>query len=79
MLARHYAHAAETRGEFVIVVGPPPAESMAAAEVDALLAGALQRLSVSAAVAEIASVTGLPRRAIYQRALALSEERNHGG
>jgi len=76
-LAGHYAHDAETRGEFVIVVAPPEPERVAATDVDVLLRRALDRLSVKAAVAEIASVTGLSRRAIYQRALALSEERDH--
>ena len=61
----------------MIVVAPPEPERVAATDVDVLLRRALDRLSVKAAVAEIASVTGLSRRAIYQRALALSEERDH--
>jgi len=72
-LAAHYAGAAETRGEFVIVVAPSErlAEPM---EIDTLLRDALGRLSVKEAVAEIAAVTGQPRREIYQRALALAKE-----
>jgi 16S rRNA (cytidine1402-2'-O)-methyltransferase len=71
-LAAHYAGAAETRGEFVIVVAPP--EPLAeAADLDTLLREALGRLSVKEAVAEIASITGRPRREVYQRALALTK------
>jgi 16S rRNA (cytidine1402-2'-O)-methyltransferase len=71
-LAAHYAGDAETRGEFVIVVAPPEqlAEPM---DIDTLLRDALGRLSVKEAVAEIAAVTGQPRRQVYQRALALSK------
>jgi len=72
-LARHYAGDAETRGEIVIVVAPPPARDEAP-DLDALLLGALARLSVKEAVAEIAAVTGRPRREIYQRALALGQK-----
>jgi 16S rRNA (cytidine1402-2'-O)-methyltransferase len=80
-LARDYAEGAETRGEFVIVVAPPQAVAGEPADIDAMLRQALQRLSVKAAVAEIADVTGAPRREIYQRALALTKslevERDH--
>src|SRR3954447_17496616 len=71
-LAAHYAGDAETRGEFVIVVAPPDrlAEPI---DIDTLLRDALGRLSVKEAVAEIAAVTGQPRREVYQRALALSK------
>jgi len=72
-LAMHYAGDAETRGEFVIVVAPP--EPLAeTTDIDALLRDALARLSVKAAVAEIAAVTGQPRREVYQRALALAKD-----
>jgi 16S rRNA (cytidine1402-2'-O)-methyltransferase len=73
-LAEHYAKDAETRGEFTIVI-EPPAEATApdAEEVDALLRRALQNASVKDAVSDVAAATGLPRREIYQRALALGE------
>jgi 16S rRNA (cytidine1402-2'-O)-methyltransferase len=64
----------ETRGEFVIVIAPPsdaaPAE---AGDVDALLRAALTRVSVKDAVGEVAAATGLKRRDVYQRALALTK------
>src|SRR5262245_29838258 len=72
-LAAHCAGDGEARGDFVIVVAPPEqlAEPM---DIDTLLQDALGRLSVKEAVAEIAAVTGQPRRAIYQRALALAKD-----
>jgi 16S rRNA (cytidine1402-2'-O)-methyltransferase len=79
-LARAYADGAETRGEIVIVIEPPAADAAqpSEGEVDALLRRALQRTSVKDAVSEVASATGRPRREIYQRALALSEDVGDG-
>ena len=78
-LAREAAQADEPRGEIVIVVAPPDRQSgLAPVDLDALLRQALDRLSVKEAVAEIAAVTGEPRREVYQRALALAKERDHG-
>ena len=45
-----------------------------AAETETMLRQALQRVSLKDAVAEVADATGLPRREIYQRALALTKE-----
>lgn len=79
-LAREAAQADEPRGEIVIVVAPPDRQDeLAAVDLDALLRQALERLSVKEAVAEIAAVTGESRREVYQRALALAKERDHGG
>src|SRR6266702_3067789 len=78
-LAREAAQADEPRGEIVIVVAPPDRQDeLAAVDLDALLRQALDRLSVKEAVAEIAAVTGASRREVYQRALALAKERDHG-
>jgi 16S rRNA (cytidine1402-2'-O)-methyltransferase len=49
-----------------------------AIDLDSLLRQALDRVSVKEAVAEVAAVTGTPRRDVYQRALALDKERGHG-
>jgi 16S rRNA (cytidine1402-2'-O)-methyltransferase len=74
-LARDYASGAELRGEMVIVVAPPAAaEQLSADDLDTLLQQALTRLSVKEAVAEVAAVTGQPRRDVYQRALALAKD-----
>src|SRR5215471_12113894 len=74
-LAREAAQAGEPRGEMVIVVAPPERQSEAI-DLDALLRQALERVSVKEAVAEIAAVTGRPRREVYQRALAFAKERS---
>jgi 16S rRNA (cytidine1402-2'-O)-methyltransferase len=79
-LAQHYAGDAETRGEIVIVIAPPAgsADATTAQDLDAMLRQALARLSVKEAVGEIAAVTGRPRREVYQRALALARDSDHG-
>src|SRR4051812_5444400 len=73
-LARDYADAVP-RGEIVLVIAPPAAQTIDASDIDTLLREALGRLSVKEAVSEIAAVTGKPRREIYQRALALAQKR----
>jgi 16S rRNA (cytidine1402-2'-O)-methyltransferase len=69
----------ETRGEFVLVIGPRAEGSqvMTAEEVDDLLRDRLSRDSVKDAVAHAVEVSGRPRREIYARALELSKSR-HG-
>jgi 16S rRNA (cytidine1402-2'-O)-methyltransferase len=64
----------ETRGEFVLVVGPPAAgaQIMAGDEFDELLRYQLQRGSVKDAVAHAVELSGRPRREIYARALELA-------
>lgn len=73
-LAQEYSRGGETRGEFVIVIAPPEASESNVADLDDLLRGALLRVSVKEAVAEVATATGHPRREVYQRALALAKE-----
>src|SRR5579864_6699245 len=69
----------ELRGEIVVVIGPPAAPAqVSASDADALLRQALNRVSLKDAVGEVADVTGLPRRALYQRALVLAKETGHG-
>jgi 16S rRNA (cytidine1402-2'-O)-methyltransferase len=77
-LARAYADGGETRGEIVIVVAPPGEATGEDADVDGLLRRALTRVSLKDAVGEVALATGRPRREVYQRALALSEEGGNG-
>jgi 16S rRNA (cytidine1402-2'-O)-methyltransferase len=69
--------ASEVRGEIVLVIAPPQALAQPSADdADALLRRALARVSLKDAVSEVAQATGLPRRDLYQRALALVEEQN---
>src|SRR6476620_10454943 len=66
----------ETRGEFVLVIGPPAADTqiMAEHELDDLLRSQLKRDSVKDAVAHAVELSGRPRREIYARALELARE-----
>ena len=59
------------------MTAPPAAEQPSAADIDALLRAALARTSVKEAVAEVAAETGVPSRAVYSRALAMTKE-HHG-
>jgi 16S rRNA (cytidine1402-2'-O)-methyltransferase len=74
-LARH-ADTLETRGEFVLVIGPPPADARTMTEeaLDDLLRARLEHDSVKDAVAHAVEVSGRPRREIYARALELANE-----
>jgi len=64
----------ETRGEFVVVVGPPAAvEEMDDNALDDLVRAALADASPSRAAALVAEQTGISRRRVYRRALALAE------
>ncbi|WP_204271009.1 hypothetical protein, partial [Escherichia coli] len=70
----HYAGAADPKGEIVLVVGPPgEAPPPPADDIDAMLTAALATGSVKDAAAAVAAATGLPRRDLYQRALALAQ------
>ncbi|HEX9470387.1 MAG TPA: 16S rRNA (cytidine(1402)-2'-O)-methyltransferase [Bradyrhizobium sp.] len=65
----------ETRGEFVLVIGPPAgAQIMAEDALDDLLRSSLQRDSVKDAVAHAVELSGRPRREIYARALEVAKE-----
>jgi len=62
----------DLKGEVVVVLGPAPSGSVASAEdVDALLRAEMAQDSLRAAVDSVAARLGLPRREVYQRALAL--------
>jgi len=71
----------ETRGEFVLVVGPPApgAQAMTEDALDDLLRNRLQRDSVKDAVAHAVELSGRPRREIYARALELARQGERGG
>ncbi|HZZ69656.1 MAG TPA: 16S rRNA (cytidine(1402)-2'-O)-methyltransferase [Phenylobacterium sp.] len=59
------------KGEIVILVGPGREAEASATDVDAALTDALARLRPAEAAAEVAKALGLPRREVYQRAMAL--------
>ena len=66
----------ETRGEFVIVVGPPPADAqrLSTSDLDDVLKAAMQTSSVKDAVAQAVELSGRPRREVYARALELAKQ-----
>jgi 16S rRNA (cytidine1402-2'-O)-methyltransferase len=68
-LADHYA-TQPARGEITVLLGPP--EEADPEDLDARLLAALQGNSVKDAAALVAVATGLPRKLVYARALALS-------
>lgn len=77
-LAAAFAAEPPPKGEIVVVVGPPAPVTPDAADVDALLLELLAAHPVREAAAEAATRTGLSRRTLYQRALALKGERKDG-
>ena len=66
----------ETRGEFVLVIGPPAADALVMTEddLDDLLRSSLARDSVKDSVAHAVELSGRPRREVYARALELAKE-----
>jgi len=66
----------ETRGEFVLVIGPPAddAEVLTAEALDDLLRKQLIHHSVKDAVAHAVELSGRPRREVYARALELAKQ-----
>jgi 16S rRNA (cytidine1402-2'-O)-methyltransferase len=65
----------ELRGEIVLVVGPAAEATQPSREdAETLLREALARTSLKDAVAEVAALTGLPRRDVYQQALSLTKK-----
>ena len=76
-LAGHYGEAGAPKGEIVVVVGPPDAGTEAVAtDLDGALRAALETRSLKEAVAAVTAETGLPRREVYARALALKPDRS---
>lgn len=74
-LAAHYEKAGAPKGEIVIVVAPPDpdANKISLDELDARLKQALKRGSLKDAVAEVSDETGMKKREVYARALALAD------
>jgi 16S rRNA (cytidine1402-2'-O)-methyltransferase len=69
-LAAHYTQTAP-RGEITLVIGPATLEPTSEAELVAALTGALARMSLKDAVDAVTAATGLPRKQVYAKALAL--------
>ncbi len=72
-LAAQLASEPPPKGEVVVLVGPPLETAPSAEDIDALLVELLKTQPVSEAAAEAAARTGVPRRDLYRRALALKQ------
>ena len=75
-LASHYEEAGAPKGEIVVVVSPPNEQvEFDDADIDSKIKAALKKLSLKDASAAIAAETGLSRKEVYARALALAENK----
>jgi 16S rRNA (cytidine1402-2'-O)-methyltransferase len=72
-LATQYAAEPAPKGEIVVLVGPPGEAAPDPEDADRLLAELLKTQSVKEAASEAATMTGLPRRDLYRRALAIRD------
>ncbi|MFZ5609435.1 MAG: 16S rRNA (cytidine(1402)-2'-O)-methyltransferase [Pseudomonadota bacterium] len=61
------------KGEIVLVIGPGASAGGRQVDCNEALREALQTMRLREAVAHVAATTGLPRREVYARALALKE------
>jgi len=71
-LATHYA-GEKARGEITLVIGPATAEPVTEAALDEALKAAMPGKTLKDAVDAVTAATGLPRRQVYARALALGQ------
>jgi 16S rRNA (cytidine1402-2'-O)-methyltransferase len=77
-LAALYAGIPAPKGEAVVVIGPPDHAHNAPADLDGMLIDALAGMSVRDAAAMVAAATGIPRKEVYTRALALGRKKDAG-
>ena len=70
-LAARFADVAP-RGEVCLLIGPAPAELEDVDDLDTRLRAALAGATLKQAVADVTAATGLPRKQVYARALALA-------
>lgn len=62
------------KGEIVVLVGRAGASDIADSDIDEALAQALETMRVKDAATAVAGAFGLPRKDVYQRALAMKDE-----
>jgi len=70
-LAAKYADTAP-RGEVCLLLGPAPQDAEDELDLDGKIRAALAGASLKQAVADVTAATGLPRKQVYARALALA-------
>ena len=80
-LAAHYHRAGPPKGEVVVVVAPAQDTSspLSDVEVDSLLRLALAKGGTRDAAADVAALTGLSKRKLYERAIALKSGEGSDG
>ncbi|MDH4093616.1 MAG: 16S rRNA (cytidine(1402)-2'-O)-methyltransferase [Betaproteobacteria bacterium] len=71
------AHAHRQQGEFVLVLGPAESAAPSVAEAERVLGVLLEALPAGEAARLAARITGVPRNALYRKALARAD-RNRG-
>ena len=73
-LAARYESEPTPKGEIVVLIGPPSDEKITNTDeaIDALLVHHLGKLSIKDAASVVAEETGMPRRIVYARAVALA-------
>lgn len=72
-LAAAYAAEPAAKGEIVVLIGPPDPKEMMATDIDTALREAMESMSVRDAAADVAALSGQPRRTLYARALELKK------
>jgi len=72
-LAAHYANT-PPRGEITLVIGPAIEAATSESALTDALAGALQQMSLKDAVDAVTAATGLARKQVYAKALAMGRE-----
>jgi len=77
-LADDFASQPPPKGEIVVLVGPPVRVEPDAGQIDELLSRLIEEHSLGEAAAMAAKETGMSRRALYQRALALKKGGDDG-
>ena len=76
-LANLYGAGLAPRGEIVVVIAPPEAPPLPnELELKAMLAGRLSHLSVKDAASEVAQITQIPRKILYDIAVRLMHEKD---
>jgi len=66
---------ASVKGEIVLVIGPGEDIPLVAEDVDAILADLITDMATGKAASEAARLTGLPRKVLYDRLLAMKVEK----
>ncbi len=78
-LAEVMAAESPPKGEVVVMIGPPaPDTAVNAADLDQALTAAMASMSVRDAAATVAAATGVAKKDVYSRALALAAKTDGG-